>query len=194
MRSLLTACLVWALMPAAAWASDALQYTRTVLENASGIVASPRTHDEKLLELSVLFKSFLDTDAMGRIALGEHWKSFSPAQQKEFLILFGRLLERTYVQELLLFDNPHFTYDGESRIDSETRVDTTIVTPRDNFAVVYKLRPDGERWLATGIKVENVSLTANLGSQLDNLLSKSSVEDVLELMRRKYGDDAGKPQ
>ena len=74
-------------------------------------------------------------------------------------------------------------------MDGETRVDTTIVTARDDFAVVYLLRPAGERWLATSIQVENVNLTANLGSQLDHLLSKSSVEDVLDLMRRKYGDD-----
>ncbi len=192
MRSLLVACLLWAAMSARAWAADALQYTRTTLEDASGIVASARTHDEKLQELSVLFKNFLDTDEMGRIALGRHWASFTPAQRKEFLILFGRLLERTYMQELLLFENPRFKYDGESQSDGETRVDTRIVTPRDDFAVVYLLRPDGGRWLATSIKVENVSLTANLGSQLDNLLSKSSVEDVLDLLRRKYRDDAGK--
>ncbi|HXR37046.1 MAG TPA: ABC transporter substrate-binding protein, partial [Candidatus Binataceae bacterium] len=80
---------------------------------------------------------------------------------------------------------------GETRVDGETSVDTSIVTARDDFAVVYLLRPLGERWLATNIKVENVSLTANLGSQLDHLLSKSSVQDVLELMRRKYGDKGG---
>lgn len=45
--------------------------------------------------------------------------------------------------------------------------------------------------IATSIKVENVSLIANLGSQLDRLLSRSSVDEVLALMRRKYGDGAG---
>jgi phospholipid transport system substrate-binding protein len=193
-RALPIACLLWVGLAASAWAASALQYTRATLEEASAIVASQRAHNEKLQALSALFKNFLDTDEMGRIALGGHWASFTPPQRKEFLVLFGRLLERTYVQKLLLFENPRFEYSGETRADSETRVDTSIVTPRDDFAVVYLLRPAGARWLATSIKVENVSLTANLGSQLDRLLAKSSVPDVLDLMRRKYGDGGGTNQ
>ncbi len=194
MRCLLIACLLWVGMAASAWAASALDYTRATLQQASAIVASERAHNEKLQALSALFKNFLDTDEMGRIALGEHWASFNPTQRKEFLVLFGRLLERTYVQKLLLFENPRFKYGGETRVDGETSVDTSIVTARDDFAVVYLLRPLGERWLATNIKVENVSLTANLGSQLDHLLSRSSVQDVLDLMRRKYGDNGGTNQ
>ena len=99
MRSLLVACLLWLGLTASAWAASALDYTRATLEEARAIVASERTHNEKLQALSSLFKNFLDTDEMGRVALGEHWASFTPTQRKEFLVLFGRLLERTYVQK-----------------------------------------------------------------------------------------------
>ena len=194
MRSVLIACVLWTALASSAWATDAVQYTRATLEGARAIVDSDRSHNEKLQALSSLFKNFLDTDEMGRAALGDHWAGFNPAQRKEFLVLFGKLLERTYVQKLLLFEKPHFTYGSETRIDGATQVDTSIVTPNDDFSVVYLLRPSGERWLATSIKVENVSLTANLGSQLDRLLSKSSVDDVLDLMRRKYGDNGGANQ
>ena len=190
MRGLLVACLLWVNLVVPAAAATALEYTRTTLEDARTIVASERTHNEKLQALASVFNNFLDTDQMGRDALGPHWDAFTPAQRAEFLVLFGRLLERTYVQKLLLFENPSFKYLGETPANGETRVDTSIVTPRDDFAVIYLLRPAGDRWLATSIQVENVSITANLGSQLDRLLSKSSVDDVLELMRRKYGDDA----
>jgi phospholipid transport system substrate-binding protein len=194
MRSWLIAGLLWVGLAASAWAADAVQYTRATLEGARAIVDSERSHNDKLQALSALFKNFLDTDEMGRTALGDHWASFNPSQRQEFLVLFGKLLERTYVQKLLFFEKPHFTYGAETRIDGETRVDTSIVTPNDDFSVVYLLRPSGERWLATSIKVENVSLTANLGSQLDHLLSKSSIDDVLDLMRRKYGGNGGANQ
>jgi hypothetical protein len=36
-----------------------------------------------------------------------------------------------------------------------------------------------------------VSLNANLGSQLNDLLSRMSVVDLLTLMRRKYGNASG---
>ena len=69
------------------------------------------------------------------------------------------------------------------------RVDTKIITPRDEFTVTYQLRPQGDHWLATDIQIEDFSLTANFRTQLARLLSKTSVEDVLGRMRRKYGPD-----
>jgi len=185
------AFVVWLCLAASAWAADPLAYTRTTLEQARAIVNSDQTHNEKLAALSVLFTKFLDTDAMGRAALGKHWSSFTPEQQKEFLVLFRKLFQRTYVQELLLFDKPRFAYVGETRLDGEAIVNTKIITPRDEFSVVYQLRPEGELWQVTGITVEDVSLTANLGSQLNDLLSRDSVEDVLNLMQRKYGSNGG---
>ena len=173
------------------WAASPLESTRTTLEQARAIVASDRTHNDKLAELNALFRTFLDTDAMGRAALGRHWSRFTPPQQREFLTLFRELLQRTYVQKLLLFEHPNFGYVAEHCHDDQARVDTTIITPRDEFAVVYELRAAGDRWLATEIRVEDVSLTTNLGSQLDRLLAKASVEDLLGQLRRKYGDGQG---
>lgn len=191
MRVLSIMLMVWLFLVAPVKAASPLEYTRTILEQARGIVASSQTHNDKLVALSALFSKFLDTDAMGQEALGPHWSSFTPAQQKEFLDLYRGLLQRTYVQKLLLFENPNFVYAGQQFIGVVATVDTKIVTPRDQFDVVYRLRPAGDAWLVTAIKVEQVSLTANLGSQLNDLLSRMSVDDLLALMRRKYGNAGG---
>jgi phospholipid transport system substrate-binding protein len=185
------AFVIWLCWVASAWAASPLEYTRSTLEQARAIVGSDQTHNDKLAALSVLFTTFLDTDTMGRAALGKHWSSFTPPQQKQFLVLFRKLFQRTYVQELLLFEKPNFVYVGESHLHGEASVNTKIVTPRDEFSVVYQLRPEGDRWVVTRITVEDVSLTANLGSQLDHLLSHDSVDDVLSLMQSKYGTNGG---
>jgi phospholipid transport system substrate-binding protein len=179
------------LLVARANATTPLDYTHTILEQARVIVAGNQTHNEKLAALSVLFGKFLDSDAMGREALGQHWSSFTPAQQKEFLALFRDLIQRTYVQKLLLFQDPNFVYAGQQLTGNGAIVDTKIVTPRDQFDVAYRLIPAGDNWLATAITVEDVSLTANLGSQLNDLLARMSVDDLLTLMRRKYGNSGG---
>jgi phospholipid transport system substrate-binding protein len=191
MRTLAIMPVIFLLLAAPARAASPLEYTRTTLDQARAIVANTQTHNEKLAALSALFRNFLDTDAMGREALGPHWSSFTPDQQKEFLGLFRELLQRTYVQKLLLFENPNFVYAGEQSTGAGAVVDTKIVTPRDQFDVTYRLKPVGDTWTATSITVEDVSLTANLGSQLNDLLSRMSVDDLLTLMRRKYGNAGG---
>jgi len=191
MRALPILLVFWLLLAALTQAASPLDYTRSTLEQARTIVASSQANNEKLTALSVLFGKFLDTDEMGKEALGQHWSSLTPAQQTEFLALFHELLERTYVQKLLLFENPDFVYVGEQRSGADAVVDTKIVTSRDQFDIRYQLRPDGAAWMATAITVEDVSLTANLGSQLNDMLSRMSVDDVLSLMRRKYGVASG---
>jgi phospholipid transport system substrate-binding protein len=190
-RSLPIILLASLILVAPARATSPLDYTRSTLEQARTIVAGNQTHDQKLAALSTLFDKFLDTDEMGREALGPHWSSFSPDQKKEFLALFRQLLERTYVQKLLLFENPNFVYAGQQLTGSGAIVDTKIVTPRDQFDVSYRLTRAGDNWTATVITVEDVSLTANLGSQLSDLLKRISVDDLLTLMRRKYGNAGG---
>jgi phospholipid transport system substrate-binding protein len=183
----LSVCVVWVCVATAVPAAAPLEYTRATLEQTRAIVASDRTHNDKLATLSELLKKFLDTDTMGREALDKHWAQFSPAQQKEFLTLFRELFQRTYVQKLLLFEKPDFGYIGEAITGSTARADTKIITPRDEFAVTYQLRQDGDHWLATDIKIEDMSLTINFRRQLDRLLTKSSPDEVLGRMRKKYG-------
>ena len=80
--------------------------------------------------------------------------------------------------------------------DGFVRVDTKIITPKDEFAVTYRMRPRGDNWMASDIQIEDLSLTTNFRRQLDRLLTKSSPEEVLNRMRKKYapggagGDDA----
>jgi len=191
MRSLLSVLAVSFLLVGPARAATPLDYTRSVLEQVHAVVAGNQTQDAKLAALSALLGKFLDTDAMGREALGQHWSSFTPPQQKEFLALFRKLFQQTYVQTLLLFQNPDFVFAGEQLSGSGVTVDTKIVTPRDQFNVSYRLIPAGDKWLATAITVENVNLTTNLSNQFNRLLGRMTVDDLLELMRRKYGNPGG---
>jgi phospholipid transport system substrate-binding protein len=191
MRTLSMVLGAWLLLIAPAQAVDPLMYTRSTLEQARTIVVDSQAHDQKLAALSALFGKFLDTDVMGREALGPHWSSFTPAQQKEFLGLFRKLMQRTCVEQLLLFENPDFVYAGEQHTGAGAIVYIKIVTPRDQFHVNYQLRPKGDTWQATAITVESVNLTENLGAQFNHLLSRMSVDDLLALMRQKYGAGSG---
>jgi ABC-type transporter MlaC component len=191
MRSLLSVLALWLVLVAPARAATPLEYTRTVLEQVQAVVAGNQTQDAKMAALSALLAKFLDTDAMGREALGQHWSSFTAPQQKEFLALFRKLFQQTYVQTLLLFQNPDFVYAGEQPSGSGAIVDTKIVTPRDQFDVSYRLIPAGDKWQAIAITVENVNLTTNLSNQFNRLLDRMTVDDLLELMRRKYGNPGG---
>ena len=87
-----------------------LELTRDVLGRSNVIVRGPGDRKEKLQALSDLLRGFLDTNALARLAAGKNLENRTSAEVDEFLRLFHEFFVRTYVQRLLLFDAPDFTF------------------------------------------------------------------------------------
>ncbi len=185
-RSALATLAVAATFATAAAADDGpLAITRQVLERSNTIVRSGDDRAQKLHALSELLRGFLDTDALARLAADKHLADRSADDVREFLTLFHEFFVRTYVQRLLLFDAPEFTY-GKEIVDGDVaRVATEVVTPGDRFAVDYTLRREAGAWRATDIEVEGVSLAKNFRAQFDAAVAKDSFQGLLDRLRAK---------
>jgi len=162
-----------------------LALTRSVLERSNTIVRGSGDRKQKLAQLSDLLRGFLDTNALARLAAGPNLDGRSQAETDEFLKLFHEFFVRTYVQRLLLFDAPDFTYGGETVNGDQARVATQVITPGDKFAVDYTLHKNPEGWRATDIDVEGVSLAKNFRAQFDAAVKKDSFQGLLERLRAK---------
>jgi phospholipid transport system substrate-binding protein len=169
----------------AAGEDSPLALTRSVLERSNTIVRGSGDRKQKLAELSDLLRGFLDTNALARLAAGPNLDGRSQAETDEFLKLFHEFFVRTYVQRLLLFDAPDFTYGGETVNGDQARVATQVITPGDKFSVDYQLHKNPEGWRATDIDVEGVSLAKNFRAQFDAAVKKDSFQGLLERLRAK---------
>jgi phospholipid transport system substrate-binding protein len=171
---------------AATTASDGpLAVTRDVLERSNTIVRSSDDRAQKLHALSELLRGFLDTEALARLAAEKHLEGRSDAEVQEFFTLFHEFFVRTYVQRLLLFDAPDFTYGAETVEGDTAKVATKVVTPGDQFAVDYTMRKSAQGWRATDIQVEGVSLAKNFRAQFDAAVAKDSFQGLLDRLRAK---------
>jgi len=185
--TIVVAATLWAVVqPSPVRAIEApLAQTRGVLERSNGIVRGPGDRKEKLTALSELLRTFLDTDALARLAADKHLQGRSDAEVREFLTLFHEFFVRTYTQRLLLFDPPNFAYGAETVTGDTARVATEVITPGDRFAVDYTLRRTPDGWRATDIEVEGVSLAKNFRAQFDAAVAKDSFQGLLERLRAK---------
>lgn len=176
--------------PARAEVLGPMARTRQVLERSHDIVVGPGTHAQKVTALNALLAGFLDTDAMGRQAMGRHLDGRSPAAVRAFLDVFRGLFVRTYVQRLLLFEAPEFGYRGETISGDTALVQTEIITPKDRFGVDYRMRRGPDGWRATDILVEEASLGDNFRAQFDAALAKESFDALMDRLRKKLAGPA----
>ena len=191
MRRLPAVVLLVALGPAfAADADGPLALTRAVLGKSNEIVRGAGDRKEKLAALSGLLDGYLDTDALADLAAKRHLEGRSPEEVAEFRRLFHDFFVRTYVQRLLLFDAPEFSFGDETVTGDDARVATAVVTAKDRFAVDYLLRRGQAGWRATDISVEGVSLAQNFRAQFDAAVARDSFAGLLERLRAKVAQSA----
>jgi len=127
-------------------------------------------------------------EEMSQRALGQHWQKRTPAEKKEFAILFGELLERSYINKIE-------SYTGEQKVlytketigtDGYASVRTEIVVKRDtNVEVEYRLlRRDGN-WQMYDVVIEGVSLVNNYRTQFNNIVNQESYDALIKKLKLK---------
>lgn len=186
MRRALALTLAALLHASAAWAASGPEdAVRATLRDAKKAERMDAARDVRLAALRAAARELVDTRTMGRIAIGPALDAQTPAAQEEFFRHFDVLVVRSWMQKLLFFRDPQFAFAPSETHADHVLVKTRIVTPKDYYLVNYEMRQRAERWWATDIVVEGMSITQSYRAQFEGLLARRSFDEVLELLRRK---------
>lgn len=167
---------------------------RETTDKIIAIVSDPALKDparekQRREGIRIAVDELCDWEEMSRRSLGKHWAQRSEQEKKEFVHLFGQLLERTYIDKVEGYSGEKVNYTGE-RIDGDyAEVDVRIVTKKNTeIAVVYKLRNRDRKWWVYDMVVEGVSLVNNYRTQFSDLLAKSSFDGVMKKLKEKVSE------
>lgn len=127
-----------------------------------------------------------DFNEMAMRSLGANWRRINPQQRQEFVSTFTALLEKTYADQIDLYDGQQVVYSGE-RIDGDyAQVDSRIVDKNgQTYSVVYRLHRVGGKWRIYDVVAENISIVNNYRSQFNRVIAKSSFEELLKTMKQQ---------
>jgi phospholipid transport system substrate-binding protein len=131
-----------------------------------------------------------DWGEMSRRALARHWRKRSDKEKKLFIDLFGRLLERTYMDKVGGYSGEKVLYEGE-RVDGNYGiVKVKIVTKKETeIPVKYRVKKKGGEWLVYDISVQGVSLINNYRKQFNSIILRSSFNDLIKKLEAKVSGD-----
>ena len=185
----------WAVCGAGpAWAGLPSERVKETTDKIIAIVSDPALKDsakekERREQIRKAVDEMCDWQEMSRRSLGRHWAQRSEEEKKEFIRLFGQLLERTYIDRVESYSGEKVSYTGE-RIDGDyAEVDVKILTKKNTeIPVVYKLRSKDQKWLAYDMVIEGVSLVHNYRTQFSDILAKSSFEGLMKKLREKSAE------
>jgi phospholipid transport system substrate-binding protein len=125
---------------------------------------------------------------MAQRALGPYWPKRTPAEKKEFIGLFGELLERSYINKIESYTGEQMVQYTRETIDKDgyASVRTAVVNKRDlNVEVEYKLLQRDGDWQVYDVIIEGVSLVNNYRTQFHNIVSQESYEALVKKLKLK---------
>ncbi|HYA41885.1 MAG TPA: ABC transporter substrate-binding protein [Syntrophobacteraceae bacterium] len=129
---------------------------------------------------------YFDFDAIAKRALGPRWKEQPPDKQQEFTRDFSQLLFNTYIAKVEKYANEKITYTQKQMSGDYAVVEVLVAGGQsERVAIDYYLRLKEGNWKVYDVVVEGVGLVTNYRSQFEEILSKSSFDDLLAQLKQK---------
>lgn len=179
--------------PLLTYAGEPTDQIRHAVDNGVQILNDPslqskdkkKERDDRLRK--IVFSVF-DFTEMAKRSLGSHWRRLAANERQEFVSLFTELLEKNYADKVDLYNGEKVLYTREVLDKDYAEVSSKIISrKRQEISVNYRLhRPDGT-WRIYDIIVENISLVNNYRAQFNRVMTNSSYEELIKILKQKTG-------
>jgi phospholipid transport system substrate-binding protein len=188
----------------AAVAGPPTDQLRARIERVLKVVGDPelkkdsKTADRRAMLRGVANEIFDFTEISQR-SLGRHWQARTPADREEFVVLFGDLLERTYISKIESYAGERIVYAGEMVDGDQATVRTRLVTKQEvEIPVDYRMFQRDSRWRVFDVSIEGVSLVGNYRSQFNTIIARASYRELVTRLKTKQDEhprprEAGRP-
>ena len=174
-----------------AQAGEPLEVVKTVGDGVIAILKDPKYKSpaktkDRVERLKEIINPVFDYEEMARRTLGTHWRRRTVAEQQEFLKLFRAFLEKTYSEKVDLYQGERVVFGRETIDGDYAEVESKVVNAKgEESPVLYRLKRTDNKWNVYDAVIENISIVNNYRSQFDRVITKSSFDGLIKMLREK---------
>jgi len=185
------AAVLYAALPHGALAGVPTEQVRQTADRVLQLLQDSRAKNDNSAvqrreQLRQILATRFDFAEMAKRSLGANWQKGSAAEQQQFVRLFSKLLENSYIGQIEAYAGQKIIYGREAVEQNQADVETKIVTKKSQeLAVNYKLKADGADWKVYDVVIENVSLVSNFRTQFNRILAKASFAELISQLESK---------
>ena len=142
----------------------------------------PQKKNEQLVEIvSPLF----DFRLMAKLSLGrKYWPGLSEEKKDEFTDLFIKRLRASYLEKISLYTDEKVFFKTPVQNKRKVRIPTEIISNNNRISMIYKLYKSKKDWKIYDLEVEGVSIISTYRSQFDQVLSKGTIDELLQRLEK----------
>ena len=154
---------------------------QTIINSKNG-KALNKAEKEKLKEL---INNVVDFEALGQLALKNHWDTISEDNKKEFLSLFSSLIKTSSVKKLEIFKAEKISYVSEEIKENKAKVLIEGEEDDDTIEVVYHMHKKNDAWVIYDMVIDDISTVEDYRASFNKIINKDKFEGLLKKLRDK---------
>ena len=188
---LVAAALAGKALSAGATATSApVSEVKVVLDKALAILRDSKTPlPQRREELRTIVAAHFDFNEMSRSALGYHWRYISPAQRSEFVSVFTKFIEDTYLNKIQYYSGQDIEIgrtigSGPGYAEVRTKV-VKRGSEEQPLALNFELKQTAGRWLIYDVTVDQISIVANYRNQFNRVFNEKGFGTLMSDLKRK---------
>ena len=161
-------------------------FVQSTIDQASEILSSENSKDQKILKLREIAKNTVDIKGIGFYSLGKYRKIISEQKKIEYLEIFTKYFLKSFSSRLAQYSNPKIRVDSEKYLNKKyTMVSSVLVATDDKPEVKIDWRvitKDPENPLIIDVIIEGVSL-AKVQKEEFNAIIQNNDGDINALFK-----------
>ena len=147
---------------------------------------APDKAEERRRRLRQVVDERFDWEEFSRRTLAKHWKKRTAKEKREFVPLFGTLIERTYMDKVEDYSGEKVRYEKERVKGKYGLVKAKVVTnDKREIDVNYRLKYKRNDWYVYDVTVVGVSLVKSYRVQFNDIIMQSSYEELVKRLKDK---------
>ncbi len=149
----------------------------------------PEMADKRALMIREAVDKVFDWAAFSQRALGRHWKELNKKEKEEFIPLFGKLIEQTYMDKTRQYSGQQMNFINEELDEKYGSVDAEVIIKNDvNVPIQFRVLKKNETWFIYDVKIEGISLVNNYRVQFNNIINKSGYTELVSKLKNKVNE------
>ena len=172
------------------WSQSASEFISSVTSEASDILSSKLTDEEKILQLKKIGENAVDIDGVGLYTLGKYRKTLTDNQKKQYKELFRNYFLKSFSGRLVGYSDAKIAVLSEEiKNEKYTIVNTKLIGTSDRPEVKIDWRvytKDPENLLIRDLIIEGLSLARTQKEEFNSIIinNGNNIDALLESLNK----------
>tara|TARA_B100000989_G_C19326778_1_gene379086 strand:- start:49 stop:642 length:594 start_codon:yes stop_codon:yes gene_type:complete len=159
------------------WSQSASEFISSITNEASKILSSKLTDEEKIVKLKKIGENSVDIDGVGLYTLGKYRKTLTDNQKKQYKELFRNYFLKSFSGRLVVYSDAKIAVLSEEiKNEKYTIVNTKLIGTSDRPEVKIDWRvytKDPENLLIRDLIIEGLSLARTQKEEFNSIITNN---------------------